>query len=156
MILIVPSVAGDFTNIEGAQGQQRVRRALEMFYNPEYEKYPQMCRITMPKFKIQTTAADLIESLKTMGMRDVFDPYRADLTEMTPGPGRLFVSDMRHKATIDVNEKGLEAAAATSIGISARMMPQFVAVNKPFFFIVRDDTTGANFFTGKLIKPEYK
>lgn len=155
-IAIVPSSPGDFSRLEDGKGKERTRKALESLYEPEFSMWPQLCRITMPKFKINYKADDLIDVLKGMGMTDIFDPSQADLSKMTPSREPLFVSDMRHKATIDVNENGLEAVAATGIGVSARMMPQSVIIDRPFMFMVRDEKTGATLFTGKVVRPTYE
>nr|XP_039254966.1 leukocyte elastase inhibitor-like [Styela clava] len=155
-IAIVPSTPGDFSLLEDGRGKGRTRRALEALYEPGFSVWPQLCRITMPKFKIDFKADDLIDVLKDMGMTDIFDPTEADLSKMTPSREPLYVSDVRHKATIDVNENGLEAAAATGIGVAARMMPQPVTIDRPFLFMVRDEKTGATIFTGKVVRPKYE
>ena len=71
----------------------------------------------IPRFKA-TVSSSLSPVLAGMGMPDAFDRNRADLTGMADGiAGNLFVQQVEHKAFIDVNEQGTEAAAATSVGI---------------------------------------
>ena len=69
--------------------------------------------VVVPKFKIEAQV-DMKEVLIEMGMADLFDRCNADLSGIA-GKKDLFVSDVFHKAFIDVNEKGSEAAAATGM-----------------------------------------
>ena len=78
----------------------------------------------------------------------------ADLSGMVDGP-RLFISKALHKTFISVNEKGAEAAAATAIVIEIVDNPpqrEFVA-DRPFLFLIRDRTTGAILFLGRVLNP---
>ena len=67
--------------------------------------------VALPKFKVESNV-EMQQVLQQMGMTDLFDPLKADFSPMS-GAKDLFVSDVIHKAYIDVNEKGSEAAAAT-------------------------------------------
>jgi len=90
-----------------------------------------------------------------MGMADAFDPAKADFSGMT-GTKDLFISAVVHKAFVDVNEEGTEAAAATAV--VARMTavaeppPEFRA-DHPFLFLIRDTKTGAILFLGRILDP---
>ncbi|ETE55862.1 Leukocyte elastase inhibitor A, partial [Ophiophagus hannah] len=70
-------------------------------------------RIFLPKFKMEEEYS-LVPTLSKMGMKDVFNPGKADLSGMS-GHRDLVVSQVRHKAYIEVNEEGTEAAAATAV-----------------------------------------
>ncbi len=89
-------------------------------------------------------------------MRSAFDAGAADFSAMSDGD--LFISEVKHKAVVDVNEEGTEAAAVTSVEMKATSIeaPQdrfsFVA-DRPFFFVIRDDATGALLFMGTLYDP---
>ena len=98
-----------------------------------------------------------------MGMKEAFG-RRADFTGMEK-TNKLFISDVFHKAFVEVNEKGTEAAAATAIKMaekSSMKMPAFVSytptfnANRPFIYIIRDNHSGTIHFIGKMVKPSTK
>jgi serpin B len=107
--------------------------------------------IKIPRFKMDFESS-LNQTLKALGMDLAFNPNRADFSGMRDQRD-LFISEVKHKAIVEVNEEGTEAAAATSVGISvtsARPMPQrfsFIA-DHPFLMAIRDQQTGAILFMG--------
>jgi serpin B len=110
--------------------------------------------VVLPRFAIEYEA-NLNEALKAMGMAVAFDEARADLSGMRPVPPNLFIQDVKHKAFVQVNEQGTEAAAVTSVevGITAvREKFHFVA-DRPFFFAIRDAETGSVLFIGAVVEP---
>jgi serpin B len=85
-------------------------------------------------------------------MTDAFD--NADFSGMTNGPNGLHISLVQHKAYVDVNEEGTEAAAATAVvmrGRSERITPSFRA-DRPFLFALRHEPTGSLLFLGRYSK----
>ncbi|KAL7984551.1 hypothetical protein Chor_003121, partial [Crotalus horridus] len=112
-----------------------------------------MIMILLPKFKVEEEYA-LIPTLKKMGMKDVFIAHKADLSGISESPD-LVVSEFRHKACIEVNEEGTEAAAATdvvTVPTSAQTIPKF-NVNRPIFFIIKHNSTKSILFAGKIFSP---
>jgi serine protease inhibitor len=111
--------------------------------------------VTIPRFKIAYECA-LAPALKAMGMNDAFTAGAADFSKMADG--ELSISDVKHKAVVEVDEKGTEAAAVTSVEMKATSVEaprdrfSFVA-DRPFFFVIRDDATGALLFMGALYDP---
>ncbi|MBI4649468.1 MAG: serpin family protein [Bacteroidia bacterium] len=107
--------------------------------------------ISMPKFKI-TGEYDLEEYLSLMGMPSAFGSG-ADFSGMTGSKG-LFIDKIKHKAVIEINEEGTEAAAATAVIMrkNAMISKKFLA-NHPFIFIIKDNTTGSVLFLGKVENP---
>ncbi len=105
--------------------------------------------LQIPKFKLEYGIKNLNSSLEVLGMGEAFS-YQADFS----GIGEdLYISKVLHKAVIEVTEKGSEAAAVTSVEVkntSAREPITFIA-DKPFMFIIADDTTGTILFMGKLL-----
>ncbi|MFH0749259.1 MAG: serpin family protein [Candidatus Bathyarchaeota archaeon] len=63
------------------------------------------------------------------------------------------MSFVDHKAIVEVNEKGTEAAAVTSVGIGITSVPPSFIVERPFFFEIRDDRSGSILFMGKILNP---
>jgi serpin B len=112
-------------------------------------------RVWLPKFKFETTLP-LTDTLKAMGMEVAFDPSRADLTGIAE-QGGLFISSVLHKAMIDVNEHGTEAAAATMIAVGATAAepepPAEVHVDRPFLFMIHDRETDSVLFMGRVMDP---
>jgi serine protease inhibitor len=108
-------------------------------------------RISLPRFTT-TQSFNLSEQLKTMGMSSAFDHNGADFSGMD-GTRELYISDVLHKAFVEVNEEGTEAAAATSVIIMARSIPEQFMVDHPFIFLIRDNGSGAILFLGRIVDP---
>ena len=86
-------------------------------------------------------------------MKQAFVPSVADLSGID-GTHDLYVSDVIHQATIAVDEKGTEAAAATAVIIGrASVVLTSLTVDRPFLFLIRDDATGAILFQGRVLDP---
>ncbi|XP_048554446.1 putative serpin-Z5 [Triticum urartu] len=114
----------------------------------------------VPKFKLKFSTK-LSSDLQELGLKDAFDPGKADLSDMAEGPGRpLSLQDVLHKAVIEVNEEGTEAADVTygkgMVGCAQgyRRPPRvdFVA-DHPFVFFVREEVSGAILFAGHVLDP---
>ncbi len=112
--------------------------------------------VTIPKFQL-TEEFELGPELQALGMTDAFGGS-ADFSGMT-GNKDLSISNVIHKAFVDVNEQGTEAAAATGVVMAMAMArpegppPEFRA-DHPFLFVIRDDKTGAFLFMGRLAAPQ--
>jgi len=116
----------------------------------------QRVKLIMPKFKIESIF-ELKDSLQNMGLKEAFTS-RADFSRLSPVP--LQVSDITHKAFIEVNEKGSEAAAATSISMSMRSLvieapPKVILFNRPFSLFIKDMVTNVVLFQGDIVRPTY-
>jgi serpin B len=109
--------------------------------------------VTLPRFKM-TYAVELTEALRNSGISAAFDPSEADFSAIN-GKRNLHVSTVLHKAFIDVNEVGTEAAAATFGGMVALGIPisDEFRVDHPFLFLIRDNLTGSLLFLGRVEDP---
>jgi serine protease inhibitor len=112
--------------------------------------------VELPRFKYEY-ATRLNDALKALGMPMAFEPDVADLTGLTDQDS--YVNEVRHKTFIEVNEEGTEAAAVTSIGIQATSVqiptePFTMNVDRPFFYAIRDNESGAILFMGSVVNPE--
>jgi serpin B len=108
--------------------------------------------VTLPMFRMEYSVG-LIEALRQAGVVKAFDPNGADFSAISGG--RLHVSAVFHKAFVDVNEEGTEAAAATFVGVQSlgiEMSREF-RVDHPFLFLIRDNTTGSLLFLGRVADP---
>ncbi len=111
-------------------------------------------QLALPKFRSELQI-NLRQELTSMGMGTAFSRH-ADLSGMT-GEENLYVDEVIHKAFIEVNEMGTEAAAATAaiIGLKSSLRDDPVRFNAdhPFVFFLFDRQTGCIIFTGRLVKP---
>jgi serpin B len=111
--------------------------------------------VTFPKFKLDTQFS-LPGTLRSMGMQSAFSD-QADFSGMD-GTRSLFIGDVIHKAYIEVNEEGTEAAAATGVVekamsvINELPVPEFRA-DHPFLFQIQDNETGNILFMGRVSNP---
>ncbi len=110
---------------------------------------PRTVRVALPRFKM-TSEFQLNEVLQAMGMRDAF--AEADFSGMT-GARDLFIGAVVHKAFVDVNEEGTEAAAATAVVMLRSSLPPPFRADHPFLFLIRDTRSGSILFLGRVINP---
>jgi serpin B len=114
--------------------------------------------LSLPRFKANF-AANLVPPFMAMGMHRAFDLHTADFSGMTGKPQSAFplaLSQIAHRAVIEVTEQGTEAAAATGIGPTTSAVhpsPEQFRVDRPFLFAIVDDDTGAILFEGLIADP---
>lgn len=113
-------------------------------------------KIYFPKFRMETRY-ELPDTLSALGMPTAFTPGAADFSGMD-GTKNLFISDVIHKAFIDVNEEGTEAAAATGVvmkasGVAPGGSPPVFRADHPFVFLIQDKETGTILFIGRVADP---
>lgn len=118
---------------------------------------PETTRVFLPRFKAEK-AFDLIPPLKALGMTAVFGAD-ADLSGMHTGQEKLAVSDVLHKAFVDVNEEGTEAAGATAVVVARAsapppIQPKVFRADRPFLFLIRENATGSVLFLGRYAGPK--
>lgn len=111
--------------------------------------------VSIPKFKI-TSEFSMASVLRAMGMTDAFTPGRADFSGMN-GRKDLFISAVVHKAFVEVNEEGTEAAAATGVAIGITSIspsrPPIFRADRPFLFLIRQNKTTSILFIGRVANP---
>ena len=117
--------------------------------------------LTLPKFKISQTHHNLVDALKSMDVHDLFDQSTADLSGID-NKRDLYVGDIAHKTTLEIDETGAEGAAATAVVMphitSAIMHPEEVPaipfiVDRPFMVVISDKKTNLDFFTALIHEP---
>jgi serpin B len=113
-------------------------------------------RVWLPRFTIDPPEPVSLEAtLSAMGMPLAFSGS-ADFTGMSDVRPPLFIDDAYHKAFVEVNEKGTEAAAATGIALrvtSAPLEPPEFRADHPFLFLIRDLRSGSILFIGRVLDP---
>ncbi|XP_033739736.1 leukocyte elastase inhibitor-like [Pecten maximus] len=146
MVIVLPNSVEGLSNIEDKLSLAMINEILKGMQRMELE-------VALPKFKIEAKF-DLKGVLAKLGICDVFSPENADLSGMFDSPpADAHISDVVHKAFVEVNEEGTEAAAATGIMIRALSLPQQFVADRPFLFFIRDVTSGTVLFIGKFVRP---
>lgn len=109
--------------------------------------------IYLPKFKFEYEII-LNNVLKKMGMESAFD--YADFSNMFVDQLDTRIDEVKHKAVVEVNEEGTEAAAATSIAVKEMALPEqfYLEFNRPFFFMIYDSFTDTILFLGEVNNPK--
>lgn len=148
MVVLLPRHAGDLAALERTLTAARVTDALAQMTSHEVD-------LALPRFKV-TAEFRLRESLVRLGMPRAFSDS-ADFSGITKGHG-LKLADVFHKAYVEVNEEGSEAAAATGVVVrpaSASWPDQPVRfrADHPFVFFIRENGTGTLLFAGRLVNP---
>ena len=110
--------------------------------------------LSMPKFQSESRFG-LADVLIELGMPNAFDAEKADFSGMTGKPD-LMIGSVLHQATIEVNEEGTEAAAATAVVMELTSMPgesYTISLDKPFIYVIYETTTNAIVFMGRVVNP---
>ena len=111
-------------------------------------------KLYLPKFTLEYEKL-LNDDLSAMGMESAFNPGEADFTKMYK-PGNIFISKVKHKTFVKVDEEGTEAAAVTSVEVSFTSVGGngfLMYVNRPFVFVIRERFSNTILFMGKIINP---
>jgi serine protease inhibitor len=148
MVVILPKKRDAMTEVENSVSAAGVSSWIRQFHAAEMN-------VSLPKF-MTTKEILLNENLSSLGMTDAFKKT-ADFSGMT-GTKDLFMSAVIHKAFVDVNEEGTEAAAATAVvmrTLAVRNPPKPVVfrADHPFLFLIRDKATGSILFLGRIVNP---
>jgi serpin B len=159
--LVLPYVGGRLSMIvwlpDDPDGLPRLEKELAAGTLAEFNKPAgeQEVAVSIPRFRM-TENFELAPALKSMGMKDVFDPAAADFSGMT-GKKDLSISNVIHKAFVDVNEQGTEAAAATAVAMEGMAMrpapPTVFLADHPFLFVIQDKQSGVILFMGRMKEP---
>ncbi|XP_044521741.1 serpin B12 isoform X2 [Gracilinanus agilis] len=109
--------------------------------------------VSFPQFTMESNL-DLNFILQKMGIVDIFDDAKADLSGISPNPN-LYLSKAIHKTFVEVSEDGTEAAAATGAVVSTKSASPYVPfdANHPFLFFIKDNKTNTILFYGKVCSP---
>ena len=148
MVVFLPKKADGLPELEKAIAVDKLASLLSNLPVREVNIY-------LPKFKLETSFG-LTSTLESLGMKRAFSPA-ADFSGISTAED-LFISAVLHKAYVDVNEEGTEAAAATGlvVGVMALRRPEPVPVfhaDHPFLFLIRDTKAGSILFMGRLTSP---
>jgi serpin B len=147
MVVLLPKKEDKLAELEQSLTVQNLSKWLSQLRRREVI-------VTLPKFKV-TAEFILNEVLSTMGMPLAFSAA-ADFSGVSEEEA-LYLSAVIHKAYVDVNEEGTEAAAATAVvavAVSARRPPAVFRADHPFVFLIQDTSTGSILFLGRMVQPQ--
>lgn len=147
MVVLLPDRIDGLSKLEEALSAENVAEVLMDLHNCTDVK------LYLPKFKFEQTIY-LKQTLAAMGIEELFSLAAADLTGIS-ADGNLWATEVVHKAFVEVNEEGTEAAAATAVvmgfGCSA---PRFIetkfVVDHPFMFLIRSRDPDIVLFMGSV------
>ncbi|MGQ9473441.1 MAG: serpin family protein, partial [Candidatus Caldatribacteriaceae bacterium] len=145
MYLFLPSEGADFREFLRSLNEKKWVQWRDSFRKTKGT-------VIIPRFRVEY-GAELKPALESLGMGILFTG-EANLSRLTPI--NAFVSSVLHRAVVEVNEEGTEAAAATAVVVTkAVALPsfQFIA-NRPFFFLIQDQATKAILFMGCVVDPQ--
>ncbi|XP_039992599.1 protein Z-dependent protease inhibitor [Xiphias gladius] len=143
MLILLPNKSIDYTVIDDEITAEKFLSWVRRLQKTKLE-------VTMPKFKLEQSYF-LHNLLPDMGMASIFS-NSANLTRLSKDGG-VKVSEVLHKAVIEVDETGTIAAAATIAGITPYSLPRIFLINRPFFFFIYHEDTNCLLFMGRVIDP---
>ena len=112
--------------------------------------------LSMPKFDVSSDL-DLTESLKALGITDVFDPSLSDFSPMTKDADEIYLSQARHAARVLVDEEGCQAAAyniMADVGMGGPPDEEVdFVLDRPFLFVITDGPRELPLFAGIVNQP---
>jgi serpin B len=151
MLVLLPKTPDGLPELERSLSARQIAALWAKLRQQQVDVY-------LPKFKLEASCS-LSGALQALGMKLAFSDTEADFSAMD-GQRDLYISAALHKAYVDVNEAGTEAAAATAIimrTMSARMpgkpIPVFRA-DHPFLFLIGDKRDGSILFLGRMLNPK--
>jgi serpin B len=148
MTILLPALGTNIDDFAGKLTQQVWNSSTSGFASHEVDLY-------FPKFKFEYEKS-LNDMLKSMGMSIAFSTTNADFTNIDKR-GHLYISEVKHKTFVQVDEEGTEAAAVTSVGVGVTSVgPNTVMrVDRPFIFAIRENNSGTVLFIGKIVEPKF-
>ncbi len=145
MVVLLPKKIDGLAEIEASLNADGLQTWLSRVHKRKVAVF-------LPRFKIGF-GLDLAKTLESMGMPLAFGGG-ADFSGMD-GTRSLFISNVIHKAFVDVNEEGTEAAAATAVVMSRGVSrPPVFRADRPFLFLIRDRATESILFMGRVVNPK--
>jgi serine protease inhibitor len=142
MTIVLPRPQRDVNTTAESLTLERWQALVDSFEERTMDLY-------LPRFTL-TWERDLNDVLIALGMGRAFDEMQADFARMTPA--EVFISKVKQKTFVEVNEEGTEAAAATSVGIMPTSAPPAFRVDRPFVFAIRERFSGTILFIGKVVR----
>lgn len=145
-----------------SDGDEALSQLIEGLDQTEWNRWLEGMRssniqLHLPRFKFQSQEMDLVDVMKAMGIKKAFNELQADFSNMSDMP--IYLSILKQKTFIEVNESGTEAAAVTAAGMDLFALspePQVTELrfNRPFGYLLKEKSTGAILFAGRVDRPD--
>ncbi|CAK6983044.1 antithrombin-III [Scomber scombrus] len=149
MVMVLPSRDSTLAQVEESLDLRKLSGWLDQMKETSVS-------VHVPRFRVEDSFS-LKEKLQKMGLTDLFNPETASLPGMMEdGSDGLFISDAFHKAFLEVNEEGSEAAAATVVVAIGRSFPtnrEVFRANRPFLLLIREVSINTLLFIGRVADP---
>lgn len=152
MDVILPSGNGRANNVADLWTRTAAKDREAFLKNLDGARMEKIRTLALPKIELDQTTDSLPKILQSLGMTDAFGG-NADFTGIAPN---LYIDSVRHRAKVSVDEKGTKAAAVTEFAVSLTAIEpeeeryiDFIA-DHPFIFVIRDQSNGAELFTGAI------
>lgn len=156
MLILLPKGIEGLSELENSLDWIDIAELSSKLYSADVE-------LSMPSFKFEYPVDNLKKSLIDLGMKDAFDEGKADFRDMLNGLDNtgLYIQDVIHRALVEVNEKGTEAAAVTVVlsGIHTSAVPAPIRhykmkIDHPFLFFIVEEKTKSIMFMGRCVNPK--
>ncbi len=148
MVIVLPKASDGLSSLESSLSLTKLDGWVSSLLQRRIE-------VILPRFKL-TAEFELKDTLSSLGMPAAFAGGDADFSGMN-GSRDLVISAVVHKAFVEVEEKGTEAAAATGVVMARASLamgpPVVFRADHPFLFLIRDKSTGSILFIGRLARP---
>ncbi|XP_068175812.1 antithrombin-III [Antennarius striatus] len=149
MVIVLPSRGTSLSKVEESLDLKKLTNWMGQMTETTVSIY-------IPRFRVEDSFS-LKEKLMAMGLTDLFSSETASLPGMLDGDSDgLHISDAYHKAFLEVNEEGSEAAASTAVVVVGRSMNfdrEVFQANRPFLLFIREPTINALLFTARVANP---
>lgn len=151
MVLMQPDTGGQLENLVASLNADNWTRWMSQLRSRDGH-------LVLPRFRLETEMP-LLDTLKRLGMVKAFDETAADFSKLLASGPKAFVSGVKQDAFVEVNEKGTEAAAVTTVTVGATSVqlpqePFELVLDRPFLFAIYDQSTGSILFMGALNQPK--
>ena len=150
MVLVLPDQADGMAALEKNFSEAKLQDLGKRLSASGEEKV----ELYLPKFKI-ATEYDLVGPMQNLGIVDAFEFHKADFKVMY-GDRPVCISQIKHKATLEVDEKGSVATAATAVEMQTKSLPAptpRIRFDRPFLVMIRDRDSGTTLFAGRINDP---
>lgn len=163
-MLVMPYGSGDFAMLillpRSKNGLSQLEQTLVLDDFGQYGQFEvRQVSLFLPRFKLEY-GIPLDDILREMGMATAFSDSEADFSGMHGNTDFLYIAAAVHKAVVDVDEEGTEAAAATAVVMGGRgaqpeeMRTAVFRADHPFLFAIRHNATGCILFLGRVKSPQ--
>lgn len=146
MTVIVPEYPSNVNAVAAALDTTSWRSLVDAMRETDGE-------VLFPRLKLEYER-ELNDDLKALGMVTPFDDLAADFSGLSPIGSEMYISFVKHKTFVKVDEEGTEAAAVTNTGIGLVSLRPGIRATSPFIFAIRERFSGTILFIGKIVRVE--